>query len=893
MYCTKSGDKMAKKKVEEVVETKTKKTTASSKKKKEEVVEETTPKKKGKKVVEEPTPVSKKKTKKVEVIEEEEVIEEAPAPKKKKKREVLDLPPITVGDKMIVDPAVGLTSKQVEDRMIRGYFNETNKGSTKTIPNIIFKNVFTFFNMILIALAIWLLSAGGKINQLMFLVVAVANTSIGIYQEIKAKKTIDSLSLLSAPTTSVIRDGQEVEIPVNEIVIDDIMVLRAGKQICADGIVKGGMIEVNESLLTGESDIITKRDGADVMSGSFVVAGECTARVIAVGKDNYIERLSQQAKKYNKPKSELMKYLNIIVKVMGILIVPLGFLSFMTYYNDHGYNYAVTHVVASSNSMIPAGLMLITSISLFKGVTNLAKNKTLVQELYCIEMLARINVLCLDKTGTITDGSMNVKELVQYPAGEKYNLRHVLSTMNYALKETNQTGQALEKAFGKQKKFSVEETIPFSSARKYSAVVLKDLGKFYSGAPEFVLKDKYKLISKDVEKYAGQGYRVLVIGHGEDGNVEPLGLILVEDTIRKDAIETINYFRNSGVEVKVISGDNPLTVSKVAIRAGVKHAEKYISLDGLSDEEVENVATEYTVFGRVTPNQKKILVQSLKKQRMTVAMTGDGVNDILALKEADCSIAMASGSEAARNVSQLVLLDSNFSSMPKVVREGRRVINNIERVASLFLVKTIFAFILTLLGIVVPKMGFPFSSPAQLYLFEWFIIAIPSLVLAIEPNNNVIKGKFIVNVLKSALPAALVVVIDTMIVYALKSTLGIDADGAIASTQVGTIMAMVTAFTGLIILFDICKPFNLVKGLTFVTMILLILICVATPLISEGFLDFAPKLKAEHWLLTIMLMETSVFLYKIFTMAYGKIKEWIVNYLVKVYKIVDTEEYYY
>ncbi|MBE6124576.1 MAG: HAD family hydrolase [Erysipelotrichaceae bacterium] len=802
-----------------------------------------------------------------------------------KKKEKVEYAPINIGKKSKVDLSKGLSSKAVEERTVRGYVNKTHSGSTKTIRKIIFSNVVTFFNMIMILIAVWLISVGSWKNIISFMAVVSMNTIIGIVQEIRAKKTIDSLSLLSSPVATVLRDGEQQEIAITDIVIDDILIFNAGKQICADSVVKEGTVEVNESLLTGESDAIVKKEGDILLSGSFIISGECKARVEKVGKDNYIETLSAQAKKYSKPKSDLLRSLNLIIRTISILIIPIGVILFINTYMGTNSTYAEAVIATAGGviGMIPSGLFLTTSIALAVGVINLAKNKTLVQELYCIEMLARINVLCLDKTGTITDGSMTVKNDILLDS-KTPDIKNIISTMNYALKENNQTGQALIAKYGKAKKYPVADITPFSSARKYSVVKFEKIGTYYIGAPEFILKDKYSLVSEQVEKQAALGYRVLLLARTDSDkkDMTPVALIIIEDTIRKDAVQTITYFKNSGVEVKVISGDNPLTVSKVALRAGISHADEYISLDGLTDEQVKEAATKYTVFGRVNPRQKQLLVKTLKENGGTVAMTGDGVNDILALKEADCSIAMASGSEATRNVSQLVLLDSNFSSMPKVVREGRRVINNVERVATLFLTKTIFSFVLSLLVILLKK-PYPIQT-IQLFLVDFLVIGIPSFILAIEPNNSVIKGKFLINVFKDALPGALVVITNILIVYGFAGKLNL------TNEAVSTIIVLSTTVTCMMVLFRVCKPFNFLRGLLFFSMFTLFILC--TAFLGKIIFDFV-SLDTPSIILLCLLIETSYILLKIYGSAYKKIKEWIINYLVKVYKIVDADEYYY
>ena len=557
------------------------------------------------------------------------------------------------------DINVGLTEEQIDKRISAGLNNYKSMGSTKTISQIIIGNIVTPFNILIFIIAGFLISVN-SIKDLTFLVIVLLNLVIGIIQEISAKKTIDKLTLISAPTCDVLRDSKFQEVTINEVVLDDLISLKTGKQICSDSIVVEGQIEVNESLLTGEADAIIKKPGDILYSGSFVVSGTCIARVDKVGDDNYIERLTGQAKQYKKPNSELLKALNKIILVMGILTVVIGVSLFFIQYLRTGLDYetSIRKTAGAMIGMIPSGLYLVTSVALAVGVLRLAKNNVLVQELYCIEMLARVDVLCLDKTGTITDGTMNVRNVIDYDIIGNLSTKDIVSAMLNATNDQNLTNVALENKFGRAKRIKHTDIIPFSSQRKYSAVTFDGIGTIVLGAPEFVLKANYKFVAADVNKAAKEGYRVLVIAHTneaiKDGalpkvELEPVSLILIEDNVRPDAIDTISYFKEAGVEVKVISGDNPVTVSKVAERAGITNAENYISLDGLTDTEVVRAASKYTVFGRVSPGQKRLLVKSLQELGHKVAMTGDGVNDILALKEADCSIAVASGSEAARN----------------------------------------------------------------------------------------------------------------------------------------------------------------------------------------------------------------------------------------------------
>lgn len=737
------------------------------------------------------------------------------------------------------DINVGLTEEQIDKRISAGLNNYKSMGSTKTISQIIIGNIVTPFNILIFIIAGFLISVN-SIKDLTFLVIVLLNLVIGIIQEISAKKTIDKLTLISAPTCDVLRDSKFQEVTINEVVLDDLISLKTGKQICSDSIVVEGQIEVNESLLTGEADAIIKKPGDILYSGSFVVSGTCIARVDKVGDDNYIERLTGQAKQYKKPNSELLKALNKIILVMGILTVVIGVSLFFIQYLRTGLDYetSIRKTAGAMIGMIPSGLYLVTSVALAVGVLRLAKNNVLVQELYCIEMLARVDVLCLDKTGTITDGTMNVRNVIDYDIIGNLSTKDIVSAMLNATNDQNLTNVALENKFGRAKRIKHTDIIPFSSQRKYSAVTFDGIGTIVLGAPEFVLKANYKYVEADVNKAAKEGYRVLVIAHTDEAikdgvlpnvELEPVSLILIEDNVRPDAIDTISYFKEAGVEVKVISGDNPITVSKVAERAGITNAENYISLDGLTDTEVVRAASKYTVFGRVSPGQKRLLVKSLQELGHKVAMTGDGVNDILALKEADCSIAVASGSEAARNVSHLVLLDSNFGSMPRVVSEGRRVISNIAKVAKLYLTKTMFSLLLAIVALI--RGSYPISTN-QLLMIDALCIGIPSLVLGLEPNRQAAPKNFLSTIIKSALPGAIVIVIQSLLVFLLQNQLDMTA------RTTSTIIVIVATFTCMMVLYETCKPFiNNTRKILFGSVFT---VFVFATILMPSFFDFAP-----------------------------------------------------
>lgn len=652
---------------------------------------------------------------------------------------------------------IGLTKEEVEERIKENKVNYDTSLPTKSIKTIVRENIFTLFNLINILLGVAVFCVGSYKN-LLFLIVIFCNTAISIIQEINSKRAVDKLSILAQAKVNCIRDGEKQEIGINSIVLDDLLMLETGNQIVADSIILEGEVEVNESFITGESDVIYKRKGDTLLSGSFVVSGKCKAEVIHIGDENYTSKISSGAKYVKKVNSEIMKSLNGIIKIVSIAIVPIGILLFFNQLGltENSFKNAVVNTVAAIIGMIPEGLVLLTSTVLAVSVIRLSKRKVLVQELYCIETLARVDTLCLDKTGTITEGTMEVNDIIEITKS-KEELEEILSEISSASDDNNSTIEAIRAKYKNKQKWKVINKIPFSSQKKWSGICFKDKGSYIIGAPEFVLREKYDEYKERIEKYSND-YRVIIVANSEGDFIEKelpdklevLGFVLISDVIRKEASKTLKYFKEQGVNIKIISGDNPITVSKIAKRAGVENSEKYINMQEIkTKEQLEKAAKEYTIFGRVTPVQKKELVQALKKEGHTVAMTGDGVNDVLALKEADCSIAMASGSDATRNVAELVLLDSNFASMPEIVLEGRRTINNIERSATLFLVKTIYASILAIIFLFV-NMPYPFM-PIQLTLISTVTIGIPSFVLALEPNKERIKGKFLRNVISRAL----------------------------------------------------------------------------------------------------------------------------------------------
>ncbi len=733
-------------------------------------------------------------------------------------------------ERLDVDLKIGLTSDQVDERVELKLTNKTKSGSSKTYSRIIFTNIFTFFNMLIVIIAALLIYVGAY-KDIFFLVIVVTNTLIGIIQEIKAKITIDKLSLLSAPVGTVLRDGKIIEIPISDIVLDDILTLKSGKQISADAVIKEGFLEVDESLLTGESEVVDKKVGDFLYSGSYVVSGTCLAQTVNVGEKSYIESLTNKARQYKKPESNLMGSLKIMIRIIAIFIVPIGILLFNMHRTTLGepLDDSIRKTAGALVGMIPSGLFLLTSMALAVGVIRLAQNNTLVQELYCIEMLARVDTLCLDKTGTITDGTMEVKGVIEIDDDESLSPNIFIPQLLGVLNETNQTSEAIISKFGKEaSKYKIEEQLPFSSKRKFSAVSFEGKGTFILGAPEFVLnKTELRKINNIIDEYINQGLRVLVYAHSNrtitakklPPHVRPISLIVIEDTIRRDAIYTIEYFKDNGVDVKVISGDNATTVSHIAARAGINNADKYISLEDLSNEEVKEIAPHYQVFGRVTPEQKQILVQSLKENGKTVAMVGDGVNDILALKEADTSIAMASGSEATRNVSHLVLLDSSFSSMPKVVNEGRRVINNIQNVATLFLTKTIFSIMLTIVILLLAK-PYPIT-PSQLFLIDFLAIGFPAFFISLQPNNEIVKGTFMKNVLKAAFPGAITIVVQVLLIITFFNN-----RLSFSALDQSALVVITASFTSMVVLYRLLLPFNVYRRTLFFVLFLVVIFSV-------------------------------------------------------------------
>ena len=759
-----------------------------------------------------------------------------------------------------IDIERGLTAEQVARRKEQGLCNGPTGVVTKSVGQIIAGNVCTLFNLINGILAGLVLFTGSYKNAL-FMMVILCNLGVGIFQEIRAKKTIDRLSLISAPTAKLLRDGVPVTVPVSEVVQDDIAFLSVGAQIYADMLILEGSCEVNEAQITGESDPVYRQAGETLLSGGFLVSGHVKVRTVHVGGESYANRIADSAKYIKKPNSEIMRSLRLIIKVISIAIIPMGLLLFygQVYRMNQDINEAIVQTVAALIGMIPEGLVLLTSVVLAVSVIRLSAHKTLVQELFCIETLARVDVLCLDKTGTITAGKMQMDDMILLPGSDldEASAARALSTMVCVMEDESATFSAIAERF-KEGSLPLQcgEIIPFSSDKKWSGIFTEN-GAYVLGAAEFVYFNHLTarsasddVLAETIKKYADMGRRVLLLAHSEqpfrDRNLpdglRPAAILVLSDQIRVEAHDTLRFFREQGVTLKVISGDSPETVANVAKTAGLENAEAYVDVSLLSEEELRGAAVKYTVFGRVTPQRKLLLIKALKEAGHTVAMTGDGVNDVPALKEADCSIAMASGSDAARIVSQLVLLDSNFASMPRIVAEGRRAINNIQRSASLFLVKTIFSFLLTFVFLFL-KQPYPFA-PIQLTLVSALCVGCPSFILALEPNRERISGKFIYKVIQKAIPGGVTVAFGVLATVLFGDLLHLTSD------EVSSVALLVTAFNMFIVLLRTCLPFDKIRLALYCSMITLFGIAV---FIFGSFFELAPfSVKTICLLLGIM-----------------------------------------
>lgn len=782
-----------------------------------------------------------------------------------------------------VDLQYGLSSEQVKLREEDNLVNRIPKHVSKSYWRIFYDNIVNFFNILLFAIAAFMIVAKVPFTSFAFLLILVINISIGLYQDIKARRLIDKLKVVSYPLVSVLRDGKEITIPANELVLSDIALLSLGHQIVADGTVLEGTVEVNESILTGESVSVIKKVGDIVYSGSYVTSGKAKYRIDHLGKANYAEKIQESARSFKKPKSEILRVLNFIFRIIGGVVIFIAAAIIITYIargkldpnNSLAFAQSVGEIAGSLVSMIPTGMYLLTSLTLAVGVIRLANRRMLVQELYCIENLARVDVLCLDKTGTITDGTMSVNDLISLN-GKKEELENILHTLTVATGDTNITAKAIAKAYEEKELVPYFSSLPFNSERKISAVMLKDGRSIILGAREFV-PHKDLSIDKQCEEIEAKGLRVLVIGVHKQvvtpetklDNCQIVGILVLEDHIRNDAIENIEWFQKNGVQIRIISGDSPVSVSAIANRVGVENAEKFISLDGMSVEEVKAIANDYVVFGRVSPEQKQAIIETLKENGHTVAMTGDGVNDILALKVADCSIAMASGADAAKNISHLVAMDSNFSSLPDVVAEGRRVINNLQRTCSLFLVKTLFAATFTIISLVLmwanSNATYPYE-PNNMYIWELVTIGIGSLFLSLQPNNEKLSASFLLNILTRSVPAAIsqVLISVTFFIIAYAS------HEQIINVPTATAMSVIAFSVGsYIILFRICMPFDIYRTALMIALTIIAGILFAIDrfvmypnLNGTGFFKINYGLiNGDNWWLLALLIAISIPLY--------------------------------
>ncbi|QKN23739.1 cation-translocating P-type ATPase [Caproicibacterium lactatifermentans] len=768
-------------------------------------------------------------------------------------------------ERLPTDTQTGLSREEVRTRTQQGLINGEEEMKTQSVGQIVRKNIITPFNILNLILGALVFSVGSYKNML-FIGVAVCNTIVGCFQEIRAKKTIDKLSLISSPKAHVLRDGKLWDISVSHIVLDDILQLTTGNQICSDCVVASGSCEVNESLITGESDPIVKQVGDHLLSGSFIVSGTCRAQVEHVGKENYAAKITGSAKYVKKTNSEIMKSINLIIRIIGFALIPVGLVLFYKemVVSNSSYAQAIVSTVAALVGMVPEGLVLLTSIVLASSVVRLSFHNALVQELYSIEMLARVDTICLDKTGTITEGAMQVDEmepLINTLTPEQMGA--AVAAVTFTLQDQNPTAQAMREKYPDNPGWESLSTVPFSSARKWSGVNFADHGTFVIGAGEFIMGERFASLHEKEDKAAAKGQRVLLLAHSSlpfeaDGrelptDIQPIALLYLSDRIRKSARETLQYFADQNVDLKVISGDSAVTVANIAKKAGLEHADRWVDATTLhTNEEIQAAVRKYTVFGRVTPQQKLQIVKALKADGHTVAMTGDGVNDVLALKESDCSIAMASGSDAARTVSQIVLLDSDFASMPHIVAEGRRSINNLQRSSSLFLIKAFFSTILAVCFIFIQS-RYPFQ-PIQFTLLNALAIGFPSFVLSLEPNRERLHGRFMLNIIKKAIPGTLTMVFSVLLLEAVNFYVKLPYE------QLSTAAVVLMAFTMFMILFRVCMPFNGKHVLLFVTM------CVAFVLayIFMGNMFSLTPLNAPMLLILLPLIFASVSMFMMF-----------------------------
>lgn len=757
-----------------------------------------------------------------------------------------------------IDYSNGLTSKEVEDRIKKGLYNYNDAPKTKTIKQIIKDNVFTYFNYLNLALGIAVFIASiinghifDGLKNCLFMGVIIVNSIISIVEEIISKKIIDRLSVVSESKVNAIRDGEVKELSLEDIVIDDIIKLSLGHQIVADSVVLEGEIEVNECLITGESDAIKKSVGDELLSGSFIISGNAIAKVIHVGKDNYVSKITNEAKYKKDVNSIVMGSFTKMLKILSVAIVPIGIIMLINQYMvTKNLPESTFTTVASLIGMIPEGLILLTSSVMAVGVIKLYRVNVLVQQLYAIEILARVDTICLDKTGTLTEGSMKYSGVIENDNYSKFEIENYLEKYTLASEDTNQTMTALKNHFTGEK-INVKNKIAFSSSRKFSAIEFDDYS-LYLGAPDVIMKNRVDDVINDYV----EDYRIIALGK-KDGKIdeslnkiELIGYILIEDIIRPSAKKTLDYFKKNNVTVKIISGDNIKTVMSIAKKVGLTDIEG-IDISNLSDEELESNIDKYQIFGRCRPEQKKVIVKYLKRAGHTVAMTGDGVNDVLALKESDCAISVKSGSDAARNVSQLILLDDDFNSLPKVVAEGRQTINNVERSASLLLVKTLYTIMLIIFSII--SFQKYFFIPIQLTFITTFTIGAPSFILALEPNNELVRGNFLFKIFSKSLPTALTVVFNVMLVSAFSDVFNLSYE------LQSSISVIITTITGLYYLFKICHPINAYRGTLFTVMLCGFLYCL---IFQPEFFNLVPLDKISLLIVFVLTLD-SFYVYKI------------------------------
>lgn len=772
------------------------------------------------------------------------------------------------------DPAEGLSPQETKLRQSNGLSNIMPPSNTKSEGQIIKENVLTFFNLIFLVLALCLCLVG-SFKNLMFLLVAAANTVVGSFQEIRAKRAVDKLTLVAAGTAKAIRSGQRISVRTDQLVRDDIVEFAAGDQICADAVVRDGQLQVNESLLTGEADAILKNPGDTLKSGSFVISGRARVQLTHVGSESYAAKLAAEARRnVRSTKSEMMLSLTKLITVVGIALIPLGIILFLRHFLSVFQGLPLRDSVESTVSaligMIPEGLYLLTSVAIAASCLKLSRKRVLVQDMNCIETLAHVDVLCVDKTGTITEPTMEVTDV--YPLNsERFSyddIEKILAAFYHGEEPDNETARAMGQQFAGETTWRAVKRMAFSSSTKWSGADFGENGRYVVGAPEFIMGDRYDSIRGEAEPWSERGCRVLLLaaydtafddGPLQSAHVAPIALVFLSNLLRPDAQETFRYFASQGVSVRVISGDNPITVAQVATRASIENADRYVDATTLSTEQdFEEAVKYYTVFGRVTPEQKRYLVRAFQKQGHTVAMTGDGVNDVLALKDANCGIAMASGSQAASQVAQIVLLNSQFSAMPAIVAEGRRVINNIQRAASLFLVKNIFSFALTLLLLFI-DMPYPLL-PIQLSLISTFTIGIPSFFLALEPNYARVEGKFMRNVIRRAMPGGLTNLTIVLLAGFFTSTFGL------SNEQLNTICVWVMSAVGLVTLYHVSVPFTRLRLAVLAAMTAAMLFSL---LVIPAFFDL-PALNASSALILVTLLLACPTVMRFFRVIFDK-----------------------